>query len=346
MLTLRDVIAVIFKRKMVIAVFMAALVVGAVLTLKIMTPTYAATAKILVKIGREDVYTPSMAPDALVSPLLSLVRKEQLNSEIQILTSDNLAEKLIGVMTPEGLYPGLNDKHPFYTFKGIMQRLVRVYKFIEGYFAPLSANLTPEEMVLKRFLTKDLKAVGTGDSNVIAVTVKSKIPALAAKAANTLVDLYLEERMRIHSGSEGAIFESEMRALEGRLKTAENSLKVFRETHSITQNEAERKRLEQNVQILKKSRELYLEKVEEYKINTALSNARIGNVSVISRAIPPLAPAGLKLWLILLALAIVGPVGGIALAFLLEILDDSVETDADVRKYLGLPVLGKIGYLD
>jgi capsular polysaccharide biosynthesis protein len=38
-------------------------------------------------------------------------------------------------------------------------------------------------------------------------------------------------------------------------------------------------------------------------------------------------------------------IGGIGLAFLLEFLDDSLRSDADVRRYLQLPVLAKVPYL-
>lgn len=345
MISLRDAISILFKRKAVICLFFLSLVAGAFLALKITPPTYAAASKILVKIGREDIYTPSIASDAFVSPMISVIREEQLNSEVQIIMSDNLVEKLVEEMGPEGMYPGMLKVHPWYTPKGIMQRLIGVYKSVEGYFAPLSANPSPEQRALKRFLRKDLRVGGTGDSNVIEVTVKSKIPQLAADISNKIVDLYMVERTRIHSDSEGKVFEMQMQEIENRLQAAEAGYKAFRETHKMHEDEAERRRLEQDLEIIKKSRQLYLEKVEEYKINTALSSARIGNVSVISRAIPPSSPASPKIWLVMLAVLGVGLAGGAGLAFLAEFLDDSIETDSDVQKYLGLPVLGKIGYI-
>ncbi len=345
MLSLRDTLSILFKRRAIIGVFFLSLVVVAFLTLKLIAPTYSATAKILVKIGREDIYTPAITSDALVSPMMSVIKEEQLNSEVEILTSEDLARNLIEGMTPAGLYPGMFDRHPWYTPKGVLQMLISLYKRLEGFFAPLSAHPTPEQSALKRFLRKDLEVGGTGNSNVIDVTVRSKLPQLAADAANSLVELYLAERTRIHSDAEGRVFEMQLQDLENRLTFAEDEFRVFRETHKMTENEAERRRLQQNVDILKKSRALYLEKVEEYRIDMALSSARIGNVSVISRASAPSAPSSPKFWLVMLALLVVGLGGGTGLAFLTEFLDDAVETDSDVEKYLGLPVLGKIGYL-
>lgn len=346
MLSLRDALSILFKRKAVIGIFFLSLAVAAFLALKLTAPTYAATSKILVKIGREDIYTPAVTSDVMVSPMMSVIREEQLNSEVQILTSEDLAAGLIGAMTPVGLYPGMFDKHPWYTPKGILQMLIGIYKGLESFFVPLSANPTQEQRALKRFLGKDLSVRGTGNSNVIDVTVYSRIPQLAADAANRLVELYLAERTRIHSDAEGRVFEMQLQNLEDRLAAAEEEFKTFRETHKMTEDEAERRRLQQNVDILKKSRALYLEKVEEYRIDLALSSARIGNVSVISRAAVPSSPSNRKMWLILLAVLIVGLAGGTGLAFLMEFLDDTIETDSDVEKYLDLPVLGKIGYLD
>lgn len=396
MLSLRDVLSLIFKRKMVIFTFFFSLLLVAFVALKIMAPTYASTAKILIKVGREDIYVPSIPSSTVVNPIMSMIREEQLNSEVQILTSDNLGQKLVETMGPEGLYPGMLKKYPWYTPKGVMQTLTGLYKDLESYFAPLSANPDPEQRALKRLMRKDLIVHGTGDSNVIDVTVRSKIPEIAADAANRLVDLYLTERTRIHSDTEGSVFEAQTRDVEERLEKAQTALQAFREQNRLVDVGGEREglltriaearsmivdleskpsearrvskwrselnklesqistlgdreleyvRLMQDVEVLKKSRQLYLEKFEEHKINQALSDARIGNVSVISKAITSSAPIGPKLWMILLACLVVGLAGGGGIALLIEFLDDTIETDSDVKKYLGVPVLGKIGYI-
>ena len=394
--SIRDVLSLIFKRKWVILVFFLSMLTGVFLALKLVAPTYAATAKILVKVGREDIYVPALPTSAVTRPMISLIREEQLNSEVEILTSESLAEKLIEAVSPEGIYPAMFVKHPWYTPKGVMQGLIGLYKALDGYFAPLTADLSKEQRVMKRLLKKDLKVEGTGDSNVIAVTVYNKIPDLAAQTANNLVDLYLTERGRIHSGMGGDIFEQQLQDIENRLEESQYKLQNFRESNdlmdagderatllqrisdirstivslqadpaaarrlskwrhelkqvegqleTLSNQELEYVRLMQDVEVLKKSRKLYLEKLEEQRINTALSNARIGNVSVISNAVPPSSPVTPKLWMLLAAALFVGLAGGVGLAVLLEFLDDTLETDQDVKKHLGLPVLGKIGVM-
>lgn len=393
MWNLRDILSILFKRKVVIIAFFLAVCVGTFVVLKVTAPNYEATAKLLLKVGREDIYVPALPSETLTRPMMSLIREEQLNSEAEIITSEYLVEKLVDEMGVDGIYPSMLVTHPWYTPKGMMQAAISAYRALEGFFIPLSTNLTPEQRAMKRLLKKDIVAEGTGSSNVIAVTVRNKIPDLAAKTANSLVDLYLSERGRIHAADGGSVFEQQMRENEKRLDEAQRKLQDFREENGLTDvangredslqriaeirsvitdlkskpSEAKRLvtwqaelkkvegqlhtlgdvglqyvRLQQDVDVLTSSRKVFLEKLEEYRINEALNSARIGNVTVISQAVPPTAPSNRKLWLILAAMLFAGLAGGVGLAFLFELMDDTLETNYDVKKRLGVPVLGKI----
>lgn len=396
MFTLRDLLHIIFKRKFVILVFFLAVLVGGFAGLKIFAPTYAATAKLMLKIGREDIYVPVVSGTTMNTPLWPMAREEQLNSEIQILTSGDLIRKLVETMTPQGIYPSMFYRHPWYTPRGLVQGLMGFYTALDAYFAPLSANPTPEQKAMKRLSRKDLLVKGTGDSHVFDVTVYNKVPEIAARTANTLVDLYLDARGRIHADAQGGIFQSELEDMEGRLTRAQEDLRQFREVHGLVDVEQEREQLlkriaeirsvivdlesrpaevrragkwhaelkdveaslgtlstieldyvrkVQDVEVLKKSREMYLDKLEEVRIDNAMTHARIGNVSVISRAVTPVSPVSPKLWLVLIAMLVIGIGGGFGLAFLQEMFDDTLETDRDIEKCLGVPVLAQVGML-
>lgn len=393
MWNLRDILSILFKRKLIIIVFFLTVSIGTLSVLKVMPPSYAATAKVLVKVGREDIYVPALPTESFTRPMMSIIREEQLNSEVEIIKSEYMIDMLINELEPTGIYPSMFVVHPWYTPKGVMQSLINLYKAIDGYFAPFSANLSPEQRVMKRLMNKDLSIEGTGDSNVIDITVYNKIPDYAANTANALLDLYLKERGRIHSNSEGAVFAEQMQENEDRLEEAQAKLQTFRESYdlqdvgqereamlqrvgdvrtiiidlkgqpsaaqrlqkwegeleqletqleTLNEMELEYSRLVQDVEVLKQNRKIFLEKLEEQRINEALNKAKVGNVSVISRAVPPTTPASPKLWMILAAILAVGLTGGVALAFVIEFLDDTLETDRDVTKHLQIPVLGKI----
>lgn len=390
----RDILSIFFKRKVVVFVFFATVCIGTLVALKLSPPNYAATAKVLVKVGREDIYVPALPSETLTRPMMSLIREEQLNSEVEIIKSEYLVDLLVRDLTPQNIYPSMFVRHPWYTPKGVMQRLIDGYKWLDGYFAPFTANLTPEQKVMKRLINKDMVIKGTGDSNVIDITIYNKVPQFASETANRLLDLYLQERGRIHSGAEEtAVFENQMAENEERLEKAQSELQEFRrdndlldvvqeretllqrvqeirtiiidlkgqasaanrlkkweteladlnqQLETINNMELEYARLVQNVDVLKRNRKVFLEKLEEQRINLALDQAQVGNVSVVSRAVPPTTPSSPKLWMILAAMLAVGLAGGFGLAFFMEFLDDALETDRDVEKHLGLPVLGKI----
>jgi succinoglycan biosynthesis transport protein ExoP len=102
------------------------------------------------------------------------------------------------------------------------------------------------------------------------------------------------------------------------------------------------KQLVQQLQVLRESRQLYLEKSEEARLAAAQAAARIGNVSVVSEAVPESKPVSPKLWLVLVGVLVGGLLGGIGLAFLLEFMDDSLDSEADIQQYLQLPLLAKV----
>jgi capsular polysaccharide biosynthesis protein len=73
---------------------------------------------------------------------------------------------------------------------------------------------------------------------------------------------------------------------------------------------------------------------------------QVDNVVTIDRAVPPNAPTKPNKALTLSVALVLGGMTGLGLIFLLEFLDNTMKTSADVEKYLGLPVLGMIPTMD
>ena len=94
------------------------------------------------------------------------------------------------------------------------------------------------------------------------------------------------------------------------------------------------------------NRQLYRSVLERMNEISVASEVPASNVSIVDRAKPPTAPTGPRL-LLLLAFSIASSgFVGIALAFFLESLDDTLKTSDDVPRYLGLPSLGVIPDFD
>lgn len=69
---------------------------------------------------------------------------------------------------------------------------------------------------------------------------------------------------------------------------------------------------------------------------------KVNNVETIDKAIPIEKPINVKTTLNIVIAMILGLMLSIFIAFLLEYMDNTIKTESDVEKYLGVPVLGLI----
>ena len=106
---LRDFLYILFKRKLQILIFFFATICMVTIGTFLMQPTYKATSQILLKIGRENLYVPTV-PSSSNNPVITLNREKQLNSEIDILKSPSLALEVVKALGPETIYPNLGEQ--------------------------------------------------------------------------------------------------------------------------------------------------------------------------------------------------------------------------------------------
>ncbi|HRH18923.1 MAG TPA: hypothetical protein PLS22_15870, partial [Aquabacterium sp.] len=231
-MTMRDLLNVLFKRRLVLLCFFAATVVGGYAGLRLISPTYEATARLLVRIGQEDIYMPALPSSQFRTPVVSVVREEQLRSESNILTDAALARLVVREVTPQRLFPGIDVKHPWYTPKGVLQMLTRLYNGLEDHFFPLSANRTLEDKATDAF-ERALKAEAVKSSNTIEVSMRNKSPEAAALGVNTLVRLYLTERVRIYQREQSGFFADQLSQLTQQIASTEKQLAQFRSRSQI-----------------------------------------------------------------------------------------------------------------
>lgn len=90
------------------------------------------------------------------------------------------------------------------------------------------------------------------------------------------------------------------------------------------------------------NRQLYDSLLQRYKEIGVTSGVGVNNISVVDRAKVPKFPFKPSLMRNLMIAIFLGLAAGIALAFLLEHLDDTIKTPEDMEKLLGLAVLGII----
>jgi len=88
--------------------------------------------------------------------------------------------------------------------------------------------------------------------------------------------------------------------------------------------------------------DLYLAKLEESRISSAMDTEKISNVKLIEPAYPPLKPISPKKKLNILIGIFLGLFGGLVTSFLIEKIGDKLETPEDIDRALGLPVLTSV----
>jgi polysaccharide chain length determinant protein (PEP-CTERM system associated) len=204
-LSLRDILHVVFKhKKQILFLFLVTVIAVAVGTIAA-KPTYEAEAKILVKIGRENLYAP---PNSATSQIIKPNREDQINSELELLKSRSLAESVVKFLGAGTLYKNLDDTD-----------------------------------VVKNF-QKSFSAEGVEKSNIISIRFKHENPKLAATIVNTLVDAYLEKHLLIHKNSQSYnFFEEQSKILRSKLEQAEEALRKFKKQHGVTDIGEEQKLL-------------------------------------------------------------------------------------------------------
>jgi polysaccharide biosynthesis transport protein len=85
-----------------------------------------------------------------------------------------------------------------------------------------------------------------------------------------------------------------------------------------------------------------LRRESETGVEARLKGLRTSNIRVVDRARVPVRPSSPNKRRNLLLALILGLGGGVALAFLFDVLDNSVKTSEDVERYSGLPTLGVV----
>ena len=215
--SLRDLLNVLFKRKAQILLFFLVVFGTVAIGTFAMQPVFEATSQVIVKIGRENMYVPTL-PSGQDSPVVNVHREEQINSEIEILKGRTLAEEVMKTLDPKAVYKELrSDPNGFFSD-------------LLGSKAGLSAM---EKAVLK--FQNDFSVEAVKKSNVIQISYRNRNPIVAATVVNTLVEFYLDRHLEVFKNPKSTgFFDEQARMLKEKLARSEDNLKLFKEKHQLT----------------------------------------------------------------------------------------------------------------
>jgi uncharacterized protein involved in exopolysaccharide biosynthesis len=208
--TLRDLVAVLFRQRWVILTAFL-VVIGLVALSGLWVPKYEAQMKILVRRQRSDAIVTS-SPNAPSQYNSDQVSEEDLNSEVELLNSQDLLRKVV-------LRTGLSGKAGLGTDPGSEIRIATAV----------------------RKLSKDLKIEPLRKSNVISVHYQAKDPQMAAEVLKALAAEYTEKHLEVHrSTGEFKFFDQQMEQYQKGLEQAQAKLTDFTKGTGVVSADLER----------------------------------------------------------------------------------------------------------
>lgn len=278
--SLRDVVAVIFRRRRLILISFFGVLLGAILTAVLQPNQYDASMKILVQPDRS---SPVESPESTAPPAVQpLVTEEELNSEVALLKSQDLLDKIV-------IHCGLDyRKHSFdlagiadilrFTSGGSITKPPVKAATVETDSAPVRDTSAHGEKksvavaIAALELDKDLQVDVVKRSNLIEAAYASPDPQLAAGVLSTLANLYLEKHVEVHR-PRGAFdfFQKETEKYRQQLAEAEQRLQNFDHDSGVVSAAAEK--------------ELTLQKLADFQVTLSQTNAAIAETRERSRVL-------------------------------------------------------------
>lgn len=224
--SLRDFLAIVFRhRRLAVGSFLA-IFCGSILYAVLQPNRYVAEMKILVKPERVD---PLVTPDTSALPQMATgVTEEEINSELELLKSRDLLEKLVltcGLLQTQGR-PAWSR---LLTFKS------------SSHARTENPQRDAQTARAVRKLEKDLALNVVKKTNILAVSYESHDAELAARVLTTLARLYLEKHLAVHRppGAFDFFQEQTQKYREG-LADAEANLVDFRHGASVVSAQFEK----------------------------------------------------------------------------------------------------------
>jgi uncharacterized protein involved in exopolysaccharide biosynthesis len=212
--SVRDVAGVLFRHKLLLCLTFLVVVLGTAVVTFLMPNEYESRMKILVKNARSDVpITPEATTGSSGNYFENDVSENQINSEIEVLTSEDLLKQ---VVTECGLYGGDSSISSSLGFKQ----------------APRSQAVQIEEA--SRHLAKDLVITPVKKANIIEVKYTSRSPEKAVAVLNKIQALFLDKHLKLHRPpGTYDFFKAQAEQSEDKLHEAEKRLSGFQQSMNV-----------------------------------------------------------------------------------------------------------------
>jgi uncharacterized protein involved in exopolysaccharide biosynthesis len=205
-----DMGAAIWQHKLLIAIVLVATVLTTYVALQLVSEEYESVARLLVKLGRENVEVPATVEKGGV--LTTGVRKEEINSEVQLVQSRDLIEATLDEIGEDAFrFEAPPPTTLFERIKYEARAFVRsVRDAVDELLiaANLRKRLSPRDKVIM-LLERSLTVERERDSDVISVRLRLPDPDLTVRVLNVLVRNYLDRHMEVRRDPSVSAFYAE-----------------------------------------------------------------------------------------------------------------------------------------
>jgi uncharacterized protein involved in exopolysaccharide biosynthesis len=221
----REMVAVLHRRRLLIAQVFIAGVVTVIIGLWMKGPTYRATATMMVTADRAKSI---VTPDANTHAVVDQVGEGDLNSESTLLRSDTLMREVLGPYW-DSRPPQKNRNIVVRALRGVLRLATlplrvpgHVYRYIHNIPPPTEFDYWVAE-------TEDhLTITPIPRSNLIEVSFEDTDPKFAAELVNKLIAQHIERHTRLNQQSEARQFyEKQRELLSKKSAEAEQALQLF-----------------------------------------------------------------------------------------------------------------------
>ena len=225
-------------------------------------------------------------------------------------------------------------------------------RLAQTYVQMLTDRPVLDEVIKRLSLTTTTEDLGETittqmvvNTQLISVKVEETHPALAAAIANTLAEVFAEQntaRQESRYAASKDSLQTELDKSQGDILRVEAAITALG-SPVTDKGLADLARLESE---LAQYRQSYTSLLQSYEALRVAEVQSVSNVVPVEPATPPEKPIRPRTLLNTLLAAVVGGMLAVGVVFLIEYLDDTVKTAEDVRRTLGLPVIGTIARMN
>ena len=204
-LTTRELLSILFRERLKLFLVFILLCVAVTGFSYLLTPYYDATARLLVKTGRE--FQTRSDPNQPIVAVPSSTKQEIVNSEIQILTSRDLAQAVIDKIGASKLYPNATADAAIRDFQG------------------------------------DLNVSAVEQTDVIDITYRNRSRELAIAALGAVIDLYQQKHAEMFSDPRYKFLDQQTKQFQDQLDDVVKKEADIRSAKSLFDVDAQRAKL-------------------------------------------------------------------------------------------------------